>query len=93
MKESKTIKIKATAKIEELKKWVYKHFIGVYIGIGVAICLVMFILGLVLGQAFARPVQKSEEKTHSISVDSTSEKADATNSDFEIIIRSMTGNG
>lgn len=47
----KNVKIKATAKIEEFKQWVYKHFIGVYIGIGVTICLLFLMLGIIIGHA------------------------------------------
>ena len=45
------VKIKATAKIEEFKQWVYKHFIGVYIGIGVTVCLIFLAIGIVIGLA------------------------------------------
>ncbi len=88
MKETKSIKIKAIAKIDELKKWVYKHFIGVYIGIGVAICLLMLILGVVIGQAIARPVQPSEYETHAVSADKALTSNTSATNNIELVFRS-----
>ena len=84
MKETKSIKIKAIAKIDELKKWVHKHFIGVYIGIGVAICLLMLILGIVIGQAFARPIQTSECQKQRVTANSevTANTSEVNNIEF-----------
>ena len=61
----KNVKIKATAKIEEFKQWVYKHFIGVYIGIGVAICLLFLVLGIIIGQAL--PVRTEAPVVYEVS--------------------------
>jgi len=84
VESKKTIKVKATAKIEELKKWVYKHFIGVYVGIGVAICLLMLILGIVIGQAFARPIQTSECQKQRVTANSevTANTSEVNNIEF-----------
>ena len=39
----------AKAKIEQFKQWVYKHYVGVYMAIGVAICTVCFLFGFGYG--------------------------------------------
>lgn len=82
-------KIKATAKIDELKKWVYKHFIGVYIGIGIATCLLMLMIGIVIGQAVATPIQGNEQEVQHISAEKAMTNNTST-SDFELIFRSTS---
>lgn len=88
MKNTKTIKVKATAKIEEFKNWVYKHFIGVYIGIAAAFCMLMFIFGFMLGQSVSTCEQTSEHNTHTVSVDKGL-SCESDSGAFEIIIRSI----
>lgn len=88
MKEKKTIKIKATAKIEEFKQWVYKHFVGVYIAIGVAICLVMFLLGALVGHAIAKPAEVAVSDTYSDATADTSVYVSSTRGvDLELVLR------
>lgn len=78
------IKVKATAKIEEFKQWVYRHFIGVYIGIGIAICLMFFVLGVIIGQALpGRTVDK--DNTQTVAVSDVS--AHTTSTEFEFVFK------
>lgn len=85
--KKKPVKVKATAKIEELKQWVYKHFIGVYIGIGVAVCLVFLILGIIIGQAL--PGKMEQPVVYSRSVAESNVGANTTSTELELVFRSM----
>lgn len=88
MKEKK-VKVKATAKIEELKQWIYKHFIGVYIAIFVTVCLIMFVLGIVVGQAFDKASAVQPLPTTSIT-EQTSTTDISTSSGYELVFRSLS---
>ena len=80
-------KVKATAKIEELKQWIYKHFIGVYIGIGVTVCLIFLILGIIIGQALPSRTEPQEVYTQPVAETSVS-SADTASTEFELVFRS-----
>lgn len=43
------VKTMVIAKVENLKQWVYKHYVGVYIAIGVSICIACFLVGFGYG--------------------------------------------
>ena len=83
----KKVKVKATAKIEEFKQWVYKHFIGVYIGIGVTICLIFLVLGIIIGQALPSRTEQPVVYASSVSDQAVTSQTSSTNS-FELIFRS-----
>ena len=81
----KKVKIKATAKIEEFKQWVYKHFIGAYVVIGVTVCLIFFTIGIIIGLAIpSRTEQPVVYTTSDTAVTSQTSSCD----NFEIIFRS-----
>lgn len=80
-------KIKATAKIEEFKQWVYKHFIGVYIGIGVTVCLIFLAIGIVIGQALPNRTEQPVVYTTSVSDAAVTSQTNSGDS-IELIFRS-----
>ena len=81
----KKVKVKATAKIEELKQWVYKHFIGTYVVIGVTICLLFFTIGIIIGLAIPnRTEQPVVYTTSDAAVTSQTSSGDS----IELIFRS-----
>lgn len=81
------VKIKATAKIEEFKQWVYKHFIGVYIGIGVTVCLIFLAIGIVIGQALPSRTEQPVVYTTSVS-DAAVTSQTSSGDSVELIFRS-----
>lgn len=84
--KKKPTKVKATAKIEEFKQWVYKHFIGVYIGIGVAICVIFLVLGIIIGQAL--PSKTEQPVVYTQSVVEPNLSANTTSTELEFVFRS-----
>lgn len=79
------VKIKATAKIEEFKQWVYKHFIGVYIGIGVTVCLIFFTLGIIIGLAIPN---RTEQPVVCTTSDAAVTSQTSSGDSIELIFRS-----
>ena len=79
------VKVKATAKIEEFKQWVYKHFIGAYVVIGVTICLLFFTIGIIIGLAI--PNRTEQPVVYTTSDEAVTSQTNSCDN-FEIIFRS-----